>query len=168
MKSTMLMWAVAATAVSAAIGPSLLPSTPWLVYNPSRSVPRGWYVVHVRDDYKPGDIVLARLPAAAAALAAQRGYLPSTVPLLKRVGAIAPQAVCIQGGLVRVDSAPVAAARTTDAHGRPLPVQRFCQRLDAQQVLLLSTDSTDSFDGRYFGPLDRQQIIGVARLVWTS
>ena len=37
-----------------------------------------------------GSIVLVRLPADAAALAAQRGYLPAHIPLLKRVGAVAP------------------------------------------------------------------------------
>jgi type IV secretory pathway protease TraF len=40
-------------------------------------------------------IVLTTLPPDAAALAAQRGYLPARVPLLKRVGAVAPQEVCI-------------------------------------------------------------------------
>ena len=34
-----------------------------------------------------GSIVLVRLPTDVAALAAQRGYLPASVPLLKRVGA---------------------------------------------------------------------------------
>jgi hypothetical protein len=42
-----------------------------------------------------GSIVLTTLPPDAAALAAQRGYLPARVPLLKRVGAVAPQEVCI-------------------------------------------------------------------------
>ena len=45
-----------------------------------------------------GSIVLARLPAEPAALAAQRGYLPPHIPLLKRVGAVAPQHVCIVDG----------------------------------------------------------------------
>src|SRR3546814_4072303 len=45
-----------------------------------------------------GSIVLTRLPADAGVLAAQRGYLPAHVPLLKRVGAVAPQHVCIVAG----------------------------------------------------------------------
>src|SRR5690606_28386498 len=61
-----------------------------LIYNPSDSVPVGWYRIE-RTDSPPrplsvGDIVLTRLPTDVAALAAQRGYLPSHIPLLKRVG----------------------------------------------------------------------------------
>ncbi|MFV3094128.1 S26 family signal peptidase, partial [Pseudomonas sp. GW6] len=75
---------------------------PRLIYNPSDSVPVGWYRVqplHHRAASLPrrlevGSIVLTRLPADAGVLAAQRGYLPAHVPLLKRVGAVAPQHVC--------------------------------------------------------------------------
>ena len=51
-------------------------------------------------------IVLTRLSAEAATLAAQRGYLPAHIPLLKRVGAVAPQHVCIVAGQVRIDGVP--------------------------------------------------------------
>ena len=50
-----------------------------------------------------GSIVLAELPADAAALAAQRGYLPDRIPLLKRIGAMSPQQVCIEKRIVRID-----------------------------------------------------------------
>jgi type IV secretory pathway protease TraF len=79
---------------------------PRLTYNPSDSVAVGWYRI---DPFDPrtaslprplsvDSIVLVPLPATAAALAAQRGYLPTRVPLLKRVGAVAPQHVCIVAG----------------------------------------------------------------------
>ena len=63
---------------------------PRLIYNPSDSVPVGWYRVQPIDHraaslprrLEVGSIVLTRLPADAAALAAQRGYLPAHVPLL--------------------------------------------------------------------------------------
>jgi conjugative transfer signal peptidase TraF len=168
MKLRALIWLLAFTSVVASVYPSPRPSHPLLVYNPSHSVPRGWYLVEVQDDYRAGDILLVRLPAAAAALAAQRGYLPSAVPLLKRVGATLPQAVCVRDGLVHIDGALVAATRTVDSNGQLLPVLSFCSRLEPQQVFVLSTDSADSFDGRYFGPIDRRHVIGVARPVWTS
>jgi len=68
---------------------------PRLVYNPSDSVAVGWYRIkpfkHDADSLlrslSAGSIVLTRLPPDAAALAAQRGYLPTHIPLLKRVGA---------------------------------------------------------------------------------
>lgn len=163
-----LVWLLAIASVVASVYPSPRPAHPLLVYNPSRSVPRGWYVVQARDDYRAGDILLVRLPAAAAALAAQRGYLPAAIPLLKRVGAISPQMVRVGDGLVQIDGALVAATRAADPHGRLLPVLSFCSRVEPLQVFLLSTDSADSFDGRYFGPIDRRHVIGVARLVWTT
>ena len=90
-----------AIAYSAAIGLAALAwasfTKPWprLVYNPSNSVPVGWYrvepLLRQPNQLRVGSIVLAHLPAEAAALAAQRGYLPPHVPLLKRVGAVPPQ-----------------------------------------------------------------------------
>jgi hypothetical protein len=53
-------------------------------------------------------IVLVPLPDRAA-LAAQRGYLP-TAFRCSNVGAVAPQHVCIVAGQVRIDGVPVAAA----------------------------------------------------------
>jgi type IV secretory pathway protease TraF len=70
-----------------------------IVYNPSDSVPRGWYHVETATDtgaLHVGSIVLARIPADAAALAAQPGYLPAGIPILKPIGAVSPQPVCIE------------------------------------------------------------------------
>src|SRR3546814_12019139 len=61
-----------------------------------------------------GSIVLTALPPDAAVLAAQRGYLPARVPLLKRVGAVAPQEVCITGRVVGIDGVPSAAVLPAD------------------------------------------------------
>lgn len=76
---------------------------PMLVYNASTSVPKGWYRINAASPFKPGDWVLVRLPANASTLAMQRGYLPTTVPLLKPVAAVAPQRVCVEQQNVIVD-----------------------------------------------------------------
>ena len=81
---------------------------PRLIYNPSDSVAVGWYRVDPQGHgtgslprpLSVGSIVLTTLPPDAAALAAQRGYLPARVPLLKRVGAVAPQELCSTGRVV--------------------------------------------------------------------
>ena len=147
---------------------------PRLVYNPSDSVAVGWYRVdplHRRPGSLPhplsvGSIVLTRLPADAAALSAQRGYLPARIPLLKRVGAVAPQEVCVFGALVWIDGVPVAAVRSADRLGRPLPSWPQCRRLQAGEIFLLSTTNPASFDSRYFGPVSTSAVIGVAHPVW--
>ncbi|EIU5016573.1 S26 family signal peptidase [Pseudomonas aeruginosa] len=147
---------------------------PRLTYNPSDSVAVGWYRVDPLD-HRPaslprplsvGSIVLTRLPADAAALAAQRGYLPAHIPLLKRVGAVAPQHVCIVAGQVRIDGVPVAAALPADRLGRPLPSWQHCRPLADGELFLLSVANPASFDSRYFGPVSASAVIGIAHPVW--
>ena len=147
---------------------------PRLIYNPSDSVAVGWYRVQPLDHRAASlprplsvdSIVLTRLPADASALAAQRGYLPARVPLLKRVGAVAPQHVCIVAGQVRIDGVPVAAALPADRLGRPLPSLLLCRRLEPGELFLLSVTNPASFDSRYFGPVSASAVIGVAHPVW--
>ena len=141
-----------------------------MVYNPSPSVPVGWYrvqPVHAlqHQPLRVGSIVLARLPDPAAALAAQRGYLPAHVPLLKRVGATAPHHVCIVAGQVRIDGEPVAAVLRTDSQGRELPVWAGCRRLADGEIFLLSDTHPASFDSRYFGPVCIDSVLGLAHRI---
>lgn len=147
---------------------------PRLIYNPSDSVAVGWYRVDPLSQ-RPGSlpprlhvdsIVLTTLPPNAAALAAQRGYLPARVPLLKRVGAIAPQHVCVFDALVWIDSVPVAAVRPADRLGRPLPSWPQCRQLRPGELFLLSSTNPASFDSRYFGPVSASTVIGVAHPIW--
>jgi len=147
---------------------------PRLTYNPSDSVAVGWYRVDPLDHrtsspprpLSVGSIVLVPLPAEAATLAAQRGYLPTRIPLLKRVGAVAPQEVCIVGGSVRIDGVPSAAVLSADRWGRPLPSWPQCRQLRPGELFLLSVTNPASFDSRYFGPVSAAAVIGVARPVW--
>jgi conjugative transfer signal peptidase TraF len=147
---------------------------PRLVYNPSDSVAVGWYRIEPidhRTDLLPrplsvGSIVLVPLPTDAAALAAQRGYLPARIPLLKRVGAVTPQEVCIVGHSVRIDGVPVAAVLPADRFGRPLPSWQQCRRLEPGELFLLSVTNPASFDSRYFGPVRTSAVLGVAHPVW--
>ncbi|MFG8723587.1 S26 family signal peptidase [Pseudomonas aeruginosa] len=134
-----------------------------IVYNPSDSVAVGWYRILPPQAFAVGSIVLVRPPARAAALAAQRGYLPLGVPLLKRVGAVAPQHVCIEGYVVRIDGAPVAAVMRADWSGRPLSAWRLCRQLADGELFLLSATNPSSFDSRYFGPIPASAVLGTAK-----
>lgn len=138
-----------------------------VIYNPSSSAPEGWYSVEDAGQLHVGEHVLVHLPAAAAALAAQRGYLPAGIPLVKHIAARAPQHVCVRADAVRIDGRRVADLRAADAHGRPLFAWRGCRRLAADELFLLSETSTASFDSRYFGPVTRERVIGRARPLWT-
>ncbi|MDO8774393.1 MAG: S26 family signal peptidase [Burkholderiaceae bacterium] len=153
--------------LAALLMPLAIPNRVHLVYNPSDSVPRGWYRIVPADLPQVGSIVLARLPASAAALAAQRGYLPAGIPLLKRIGAVAPQRVCIDGTLVRIDDVAVAAVMRADGRGRPLSAWPQCRRLAHGELFLLSSTNPASFDSRYFGPILTSTVIGSAQPLWT-
>jgi len=144
---------------------SFVPPVAHLIYNPSDSVPVGWYRIRPAGPAHIGNIVLTRLPADVAALAAQRGYLPAHIPLLKRVGAVAPQHVCIVDGRVRIDGVPVAAVLSTDRMGRSLPFWRQCRPLADGELFLLSTTNPASFDSRYFGPIQASAVIGTAQSI---
>ncbi|CAJ0797039.1 S26 family signal peptidase [Ralstonia holmesii] len=147
---------------------------PRLVYNVSDSVAVGWYRVDplqhqansLAGALHVGSVVLARLPADAAALAAQRGYLPERVPLLKLVRAIAPQEVCVIDGIVRIDGVRVAAVLRADRLGRPLRAWPSCRRLRPDELFLLSVTNRASFDSRYFGPVHASAVLGIAQPIW--
>ena len=156
-----------AAVIAAGLGLLLCQETvsPKFYLNASPSVQRGMYVVSSQTPYGRGSLVVAALPPGAASLAARRGYLASGIPVLKRVSGLTGDRVCRDGLLIRVNGRMVAAAKVADARGRSLPVWNGCLLLHDDDVFLLG-DRSDSFDGRYFGPLKRTQIIGKATRIW--
>lgn len=147
--------------------PSVRSTDPRVVYNPSDSVSRGWYRIGPPESLHVGGIVLVALPADVAKLASQRGYLPDGIPLLKRIGAMPPQTVCIENWIVSVDDMPVATALAADREGRHMPVWQHCRALEAGEMFVLSSTNPASFDSRYFGPVRTSAVIGNAQPLWT-
>ena len=153
--------------IAALAWPSVHTPIARIIYNPSDSVPPGWYRIGPPESLHVGSIVLVQLPADAAALAAQRGYLPEHIPLLKRIGAMSPQQVCVEKCIVRIDGIPVAGVHATDGRSRPLSAWQQCRRLHEGELFLLSATNPASFDSRYFGPVAVSAVIGSAQPLWT-
>lgn len=161
------LFACTAAGLAALVLPATIRLPVRVVYNPSDSVPRGWYRIDTVGPLHVGDLVLTGMPEAAAALATQREYLPAGMPLLKRVAAVAPQHVCGDGIVVSIDGRPTVVTLAADPRGRSLPAWRQCRRLAEDELFLLSTSHPASFDSRYFGPVAASAVIGVATPVWT-
>jgi conjugative transfer signal peptidase TraF len=113
------------------------------------------------------DLVVASPPNKVANLLAAGDYLPHGVPLIKRVLAIAGQAVCRKGLTIIVDGIEMGAARERDRHGRSLRHLARLPRNWGRCVFLMHLDEAASFDGRYFGALPVSSVIGRVEPLWT-
>ena len=138
-----------------------------LVYNPTTSAPAGWYLIDRYAQLRVDDYVLAPLPAEAARLADERQYLPLSVPILKRLGAVEFQHVCISGDSIFIDGRLTAKTLRRDSRGRELALWNHCRPLTSEELFLLSVTNPASFDSRYFGPILRGNVIGKAIPLWT-
>jgi conjugative transfer signal peptidase TraF len=140
---------------------------PLLVWNASASVPIGLYSVQPIGKLAVTDLVVARPPEALQGWLAERHYLAHGVLLIKRVAALPGQRICRNGRAVTVDGIDMAAAQERDHVGRPLPVWRGCLSVAPGKVFLLNWDETESLDGRYFGTIPSEKLIGRAVPLWT-
>lgn len=135
---------------------------PRLLFNTTASASVGFYQVEPAA-FVVGDLVAVSPPPALAKWMAVRGYLPINVPLLKTVVAAGGQHVCGRRQRLYVDGVLVAQARRRDRLGRDLPTFEDCRQLRRDEVLLVNVAAPDSLDGRYFGPLPAERVIGRAR-----
>lgn len=142
------------------------PPKPRLVWNASASAPIGLYWVNPGARVARGDIVIAWTPQPARRLAAERRYVPSNVPLVKRVAATEGDRICALGTAIFVNGRKAATRVKADGQGRAMPWWSGCRTLSEGEYFLLMPGVAASFDGRYFGITESADIIGPARLIW--
>ena len=140
---------------------------PRLVWNVTASAPVGLYL---RLDSVPhtGDFALVRTPEPVRKLAAQRGYLPADVPMVKTIAARFGDYVCVRGEAILINGKFAAARLAADSAHRSLPVWHGCRRLNRDEFFPLMRNVRASFDGRYFGPVTRASILGRLIPLWTK
>lgn len=157
-RAVVLGWAGLALA-ALAISP-VTARAPRLIWNASGSLPIGLYRLEPTRAAAAGDLVAYRPTPEWSRAFAARGYLPGGVPLLKPVAATAPSVVCREGLRIVLDGRTVAMALERDRAGRPLPRWRGCIALGPEAVFLLAPNVPDALDSRYFGPVDRRNLLG--------
>ncbi|HWH59560.1 MAG TPA: S26 family signal peptidase [Terriglobales bacterium] len=146
--------------------PQSSPDRAQIIWNVTASAPIGLYRVIRQPRYLRGDLVLVKASPSVAKFAAQRGYLPAGVPLVKRIAAIAGDTVCAGRDGIFIDGQFVVVRLAADSAGRSLPSWSGCRTLKQDEVFLLMEGVRISFDGRYFGPTSSADIIGQLDPIW--
>ena len=141
--------------------------TPRFIWNASASAPLGLYAMVARPSIVRGELVLVRPPVQVQTFAAQRGYLPKSVPMVKQIAAQRGDIVCRHGEIIMINGRAVAVALRRDREGRILPAWSGCHRLMPGEVFLLMPRVGASFDSRYFGPVSTSNIVGKLVPLWT-
>lgn len=147
---------------------SLAPHPPLIVYNASGSAPFGFYRVESRLPVR-GETAVIEPPPLIGLMLVSRGILPPSVPLIKQIAAVGGDEVCRSkesGGVLSINGKVVAETFEKGRDGRSLPAWEGCMRLIDGEFFLLQPHPL-SFDSRYFGPVMRCDVIGVARPLWT-
>ncbi|MEZ5688144.1 MAG: S26 family signal peptidase [Caenibius sp.] len=159
---------IAGTVAAAALFSAALPLSRVLIWNATASVPTGLYHIRGTASLHVGERVAITPPPGLRRYLAERGYLPSGVPLLKELAGLRGDTVCRTGLVVTINGEPAGLARATDGQARPLPVWQGCRIVAADEIFVMNRSAPDSFDGRYFGPVARSQLIGRSSPVWTD
>lgn len=159
---------IAGLVSAAALATLMVPVTRYAVWNATASVPTGLYLIRGKASLHVGERVAIEPPPDLRRLLGERGYLPTGVPLVKRIAAVSGQQVCRFGPGVTIDGNYVGAARARDSQDRALPAWFGCGTLRSGELFVMNPAASDSFDGRYFGVLKIDHVIGRAVPVWTD
>ena len=163
-RRTLLLSGIALALIGAS---AAVRTDPVLLWNPSPSVPVGFYILTPIDTLEVGALVAVRPPRALETWLVDNRYIGRDTPLLKRIAALPGAEVCREGNAIQIDGEAVAEALERDRLDRPLPVWTGCRVLADGQIFFLNAREPASLDGRYFGPLDDEVIIGRATPLWT-
>lgn len=143
--------------------------------NLTESLPTGIYRT-ITEAPRGGSVVMVCLPLEAAEFARARGYLgPGSCPggvrgLGKIVLATAGDVVAHREEGLSVNAAPIPDSRALprDSRGRTLAHHPWGEYvLGPRQLWLFSPYRPNSYDSRYFGPVDSSEVVSVLTPVWT-
>ena len=143
---------------------------PLLLYPSTPSLPAGLYI-KIGDSVERGSIVA--FPVPEAALAYRRSIGRRVDPdflFLKPVIALPGDLVCndvdaglwLNGRKVALDDSPGSTKATRCRSGRTADAS------PRSEVFTFADHAPNSFDGRYYGPIERSRMVGVYRMIWKN
>lgn len=141
----------------------------------SDSIPPGLYA-RTWGTVSRGSLVAVCLPEEVSRIGFVNGYLDAACwngagAVVKYVAGMPGDEIEVQREGIRINGVSVenSAVLERDFAGRALAHMPFATTvLGKNEVLLLSTHHTRSWDGRYFGPVSRDHIIATVAPVWTT
>ena len=144
--------------------------------NTTTSYPLGIYLMADDPIAKGALVIFCPTDNAAFRAARERGYIGAGFCpdgygyMIKKILAAENDRVEITTAGVSVNGMllPNSTPMNSDSEGKPLPhIEMNIASLDDHSVLLMSDYNPKSFDARYFGLVDRSNIISAIRPVWT-
>lgn len=143
--------------------------------NTTPSIPVGIYRMTDDPIVKGSYVVFCPPSAPVFELAKERGYISAGYcpggygHVMKKILAVKGDRVAINADGVHVNGRllPLSVPASVDGAGGPLPKYKAAWVLGSAEFLLMADKNDRSFDGRYFGTINRTQIEGVIRPVFT-
>lgn len=141
---------------------------PPLLVNTTDSEPHGvyWLEEHPRAGFNRGDMVSFAVPEAYQSLVYGRQWLAPGSPLIKGIGGLAGDTVCVTDTDASVNGNRIGPVFETDSQGRAMPIRRGCERVPVDYFFPFSDRVARSFDGRYMGPRALSVITGKVHPLW--
>lgn len=137
-----------------------------LTYQVTTSMPKGFYFIKPSKHFRRRDIVLFKPPEKFLDFLLQKKWLPKNGLMLKYVIGIPGDYVCQDKKWLYLNNHKFAPIYQEYKPGKKLPNNYFCGKLRKHQYLLMSTKLKNSFDGRYFGPVNDDRMIGKANFLF--
>ncbi|MGL4976791.1 MAG: signal peptidase I [Cetobacterium sp.] len=137
----------------------------YLVINLSPSMEKGIYLLKDIKKLKKGDVVLLSIPKNTEKIIYSRKYLPQNIKtLLKQVVAVEGDLIEIADNKLYINGSYVKDLSSKDSRGRVLETFVTNGKLKKDEFFLLGTKE-NSYDSRYFGAVNRVEILKQAILL---
>ena len=139
-----------------------------IIYNPSPSMPEGFYNLSYPTTIERGMSVLFPVLKEWHTLFYGGGSLKKKAPLIKYVGAVEGDEVCVVNNTLFINKQNNGIIFDTDSQGLSLSkvLPKGCTMVEPGFFLPIGLANQKSLDGRYIGFIKSDSIIGEAKPLW--